>query len=165
LEFGVPQYRRRIIFIGKQKQLKANFIWPSPTHRANDRNGEFKIQRMPLFELSGDSEVHSHPVSIAEAISDLRSLTVDAFDHKVTNAWPKKYEDVFKAIKEGQKLCNVRHSKTSVYTWQIPEVFGEVTKREKVIFVDSGQELSQFFGLVGWLVASLRGGWIAIASC
>ena len=31
--------------------------------------------------------------------------------------------------------------------------------------VDSGQELSQFFGLVGWLVASLRGGWIAIASC
>jgi DNA (cytosine-5)-methyltransferase 1 len=139
LEFGVPQYRRRIIFVGKQKQLKANFIWPTPTHKANNRNGEFKIQRMPLFELSGDSEVHSHPVSIADAISDLRSLTVDALDHKVTNAWPKKYEHVFGAINEGQKLCNVRHSKTSVYTWQIPEVFGKVTKREKVILETIGK--------------------------
>lgn len=54
-------------------------------------------------------------------------------DHHVTNDWPKKYEAVFNAIKQGQKLCNVRHASTSVYTWEIPEVFGEVKQRERII--------------------------------
>lgn len=51
----------------------------------------------------------------------------------VTHIWPKKYEAVFRAIKQGQKLCNVRHADTSVYSWQIPEVFGAVTEREVLV--------------------------------
>lgn len=42
-------------------------------------------------------------------------------------------------IKEGQKLCNVRFSETSVYTWDIPEVFGETTDREKEILSTIGK--------------------------
>lgn len=34
-------------------------------------------------------------------------------------------------IKAGQKLCNVRAGNASVHTWQIPEVFGEVSRTEK----------------------------------
>lgn len=34
-------------------------------------------------------------------------------------------------INAGQKLCNVRAGNASVHTWQIPEVFGEVTRTEK----------------------------------
>jgi DNA (cytosine-5)-methyltransferase 1 len=34
-------------------------------------------------------------------------------------------------IKAGQKLCNVRAGNASVHTWQIPEVFGEITRTEK----------------------------------
>lgn len=34
-------------------------------------------------------------------------------------------------IKPGQKLCNVRGGPRSVHTWHIPEVFGEITKKEE----------------------------------
>ncbi|MEI7480394.1 MAG: DNA cytosine methyltransferase [bacterium] len=34
-------------------------------------------------------------------------------------------------IKQGQKLCNVRGGERSVHTWQIPEVFGKITKKEE----------------------------------
>jgi DNA (cytosine-5)-methyltransferase 1 len=71
--------------------------------------------------------------TIQDAIADLVELDDRIPDHQVTNDWPKKYEAVFKAIKQGQKLCNVRHAATSVYTWEIPEVFGEVTERERII--------------------------------
>ncbi len=38
-------------------------------------------------------------------------------------------------IREGQKLCNSRHGESSVYTWDIPEVYGEVTREEKEILL------------------------------
>jgi DNA (cytosine-5)-methyltransferase 1 len=38
---------------------------------------------------------------------------------------------IAKAIRNNQKLCNVRGGPRSVHTWQIPEVFGKVTIREK----------------------------------
>jgi DNA (cytosine-5)-methyltransferase 1 len=66
-------------------------------------------------------------------LEDLTELDKEVADHRVTGAWPKKYEAVFRAIGQGQKLCNVRHAPTSVYTWQIPEVFGEVSARERLI--------------------------------
>lgn len=34
-------------------------------------------------------------------------------------------------IFQGQKLCNVRRGESSVHTWNIPEVFGRVTKDEE----------------------------------
>jgi len=34
-------------------------------------------------------------------------------------------------IRPGQKLCNVRLGENAVHTWDIPEVFGEVTQRER----------------------------------
>ena len=40
---------------------------------------------------------------------------------------------IAKQIKPGQKLSNVRGGPNSVHTWDIPEVFGKVTKRERAI--------------------------------
>src|SRR3712207_7106998 len=51
------------------------------------------------------------------------ALPISVPDHEVTADWPKKYELIFEAIGEGQKLCNVRHSPTSVRTWDIARVF------------------------------------------
>lgn len=144
--FGVAQHRRRIFFVGIRQRAARIFPWPVPTHAVKTRNGEFKLgepnlEELPLFHfVSGGMSVLEKPRTIQEAIGDLveldfgnASLTVRIPDHKVTGAWSPKYEAVFRAIKQGQKLCNVRHADTSVFTWDIPEVFGQVTERERLI--------------------------------
>jgi DNA (cytosine-5)-methyltransferase 1 len=137
--YGVPQHRRRIFFVGTRQGNGNSFVWPSPTHRAGTRNGEFKVAERDgpnLFDTmpTEPSRERRHRVrTINDAIADLVQLRAQMPDHTVTRAWPKKYEPVFRAIKQGQKLCNVRHADTSVYTWQIPEVFGEVTEREVLV--------------------------------
>lgn len=138
--FGVPQHRRRIFFVGTRHGSNHTFRWPEPTHNAGTRNGEFKVAERNgpgLFDAEEAERPTRKPrakaKTIKDATQDLVQLRTDVPDHAVTNAWPKKYQAVFKAVKQGQKLCNVRHASTSVYTWQIPEVFGKVTEREVLV--------------------------------
>ena len=131
--YGVPQHRRRAFFVGLRLGNDLAFKWPRPTHRSRERNGEFKVRSLPLFDCEITSKPLPHPKTMADAIRDLQMRGSDVPDHEVTNCWPEKYLHIFRAIGPGQKLCNVRHSKTSVYTWQIPEVFGEVTEQQRLI--------------------------------
>ena len=137
--FGLAQHRRRVFFVGLREGANDCFIWPTPTHGAAIRNGEFKIQEdFPLWETR-KPKILAKPAAIKDVIGDLLELDDAIPDHRVTNHWPKKYAAVFKAIGRGQKLCNVRHAKTSVYTWEIPEVFGAVTQRERAILETIGR--------------------------
>ena len=132
VSFGVPQHRRRIIFAGVPTGAPA-FSWPAPIHSYKRRNGEFALGRaMPLFDFAADTAaIELQPaMTIKDAIEDLLKLSSDINDHAITEAWPTKYRSIIDRIGAGQKLCNVRHAPSSVYTWQIPEVFGEVTQRE-----------------------------------
>jgi len=132
--YGVPQHRRRIIFVGTKRGCGQSFEWPAPTHSPRTRNGEFRVQDGPL--LWGVTHHQNQPLNgtltIRDAIADLTKLDSPVPDHKI-GVWPSRYNHIFGVIKEGQKLCNVRHSATSVYTWDIPEVFGTVTERERLI--------------------------------
>ncbi|RIK82918.1 MAG: hypothetical protein DCC68_05225 [Planctomycetota bacterium] len=130
--FGLPQFRRRVFFVGVRKGARP-FSWPTATHAAHTRNGDFKVRdSFPLVD--GDDATRLKPLtSIGDAIGDLLELDPTSPDHRVTNKWPKKYRAVFAAIGQGQKLCNVRHAATSVYTWHIPEVFGEVASQQQLI--------------------------------
>jgi DNA (cytosine-5)-methyltransferase 1 len=139
--YGLPQYRRRVFFVGLRSDTARNFPWPTPTHAVTSRNGEFKIDH----ELDDGALWVTDPSSTAtpgtllprrtirDAIGDLLELSDAVPDHRVLNNWPDEYKHVFSAIKEGQKLCNVRHSATSVYTWEIPQVFGKVTRTERIV--------------------------------
>jgi DNA (cytosine-5)-methyltransferase 1 len=134
--FGVPQHRRRIFFVGTLKESAGRFSWPASTHDGKTRNGEFQIDEYEPFNTLWNRTVAPalpNPRTIQHAIGDLLELDDSIPDHRVTGAWPKEYEKVFAAIKEGQKLCNVRHAPTSVYTWQIPEVFGAVSEEERIV--------------------------------
>ena len=132
VSFGVPQHRRRIIFAGVPAGAPA-FSFPTPLHNYVKRNGEFVIDKaMPLFDFVSDTEANAlqPALTIEDAIGDLLELDGAVNDHVITEAWPTKYRSIIEKIGEGQKLCNVRHASSSVYTWQIPEVFGDVTQRE-----------------------------------
>jgi len=136
--FGLPQHRRRIFFVGVRQPSNYKFQWPEATHAVKTRNGEFKIsstsiEQLPLFQWASKNGISLPIRTIKDAIADLVELDDCIPDHQVTNAWSQKYEVIFKAIEPGQKLCNVRHAATSVYTWEIPEFFGLVTQRERTI--------------------------------
>ncbi len=66
---------------------------------------------------------------------DLLSALVGV--EKAPNHFPKylpqrcNLAKIARHIKPGQKLCNVRGGPTAVHTWDIPEVYGRVTKRER----------------------------------
>lgn len=133
--YGVPQHRRRIFFVGTKEGSKKTFYWPTPTHNSPIRNGEFSITATgSLFgEESSNADLLEKPRTIRETISDLLEISERVSDHKVIDNWPKKYDSIFSKIGRGQKLCNVRHAETSVYTWQIPEAFGMVSERQTLI--------------------------------
>ena len=139
--YGVPQYRRRIFFVGFRNDLNLeSFKWPEETHICSNRNGEFKISHSSLnipnlFEPN--LKVLSDSVTIKDKIYDLMNKT-SVPDHTYIEP-SEKEKDIMPRIGQGQKLCNVRFSDTSVYTWNIPKVFGEVTEREILILETIGK--------------------------
>ena len=129
VNFGVAQFRRRIIFVGIKDKSDIQFQWPHLTHKGSSRNGEFKTKWEPIENdlFSGAELIKS--VTIKDTIEDL----LDNDDlHLDSTFIPVDRNDtiIISKIKEGQKLCNVRFSESSVYTWNIPEVFGDVSDLE-----------------------------------
>lgn len=123
--FGVPQHRRRTFIIGCSEDI--NWEWMKYGHLFQTRNGERRIED-PLIDFSDRKPV----VTISQSIHDLVSLNANFHDHEISKV---KERDKLIATKigSGQKLCNVRFASTSVYTWQIPEVFGDVSGKDRLI--------------------------------
>jgi DNA (cytosine-5)-methyltransferase 1 len=130
-DFGVPQHRRRIFFIGTRASQRVS--WPSPTHLAKVRNGEF-LSKDLLKPDYGLFAPELEPVlTMRDGIGDLLDPRTPVADHVTVNEIKPNELAIIRHIREGQKLCNVRFAGTSVYTWQVPEVFGKVTAREVTI--------------------------------
>jgi DNA (cytosine-5)-methyltransferase 1 len=132
--FGLPQYRRRIFFVGVRAGSGRHFEWPVPTHLAAVRNGDFKVDYAPTLWDACDVPM-LQPRTIRDAIHDLVQISPVVPDHIIEQSWPASYDLIFPHVKRGQKLCNVRHADSSVYTWEIPQVFGEVNDRETRILL------------------------------
>ena len=57
-----------------------------------------------------------------------------ASNHKIRPLEPgSNLYNIAKHIKPGQKLSNVRGGARSVHTWDIPEIYGETTEKERIV--------------------------------
>lgn len=130
IQFGVPQFRRRLFFVGTLEP--ESFKFPAPTHQSETRNGEFRWSDHP--SLWENMNVHMQAArSIAEALGDLPEDEYTDLDHVLASKPSDQDVQIMRQVKPGQKLCNVRHAPTSVYTWDIPSVFGEVSSTQRRI--------------------------------
>jgi DNA (cytosine-5)-methyltransferase 1 len=128
-DYGVAQQRERVFIIGNRLGLP-NFF-PPPTHGPRGRGPK----QRSLFE-------HQTPClrphqTLRDVIGDLERLGTLP-NHEVDGVWERRkpdYARIMRHIKEGQKLCNVRLGPRSVYTWDIPEVFGAVTEDERQVLL------------------------------
>ena len=135
--FGVPQHRRRIFFVGTRGDTpRQAFKWPEPTHIFDERNGESSLNSQPDLLTSPLGFMPTRAKSVKEAIGDISDTIGILPDHAYSDKWPDEYWKIIEKIGPGQKLCNVRFSPTSVYTWEIPEVFG-VVDREDIEILES----------------------------
>jgi DNA (cytosine-5)-methyltransferase 1 len=84
--------------------------------------------RMPL------NDVRIHPVQPPAPLKSVFPVKAGAPNHQPV--WLDSFSDDYRIacrIEPGQKLCNVRSGPASVHTWDIPEVFGDVTPIERRI--------------------------------
>lgn len=138
-DFGVPQYRRRIFFVGILDKIETEFPWPKPTHFGGSRNGEFKT-KWELFADDLFADVSLLPaVTIKDAIGDLANQEEGSISDHIIEPLDSDDLKIIKHIGAEQKLCNVRFAESSVYTWEIPEVFGQVTTGEISILETIGK--------------------------
>ncbi len=125
--FGVPQHRRRILIVGTRADLSTHmsFVWPSAQHTPLKRNGE-----RHLAEAYPNWAPALHPPrTLRVALTGANKMV----DHVIENAPNEKIFTLLSRIGPGQKLCNARHDLTSVKTWDVPTVFGEVSLKERRI--------------------------------
>ncbi|CCW12702.1 DNA-cytosine methyltransferase [Rhodococcus aetherivorans] len=131
--FGVPQHRRRVFIVGLRRDLQLSqghhIEWPAISHRPIHRNGERNIHDIYPYWL----EQLAEPRTIDDAICHLGPLGHEIPDHVVGKSWPDSAVAIMKKIGPGQKLCNARHDKTSVRTWDIPEAFGKTSSIERSV--------------------------------
>lgn len=125
--FGVPQHRRRVLIVGRRRDLASTmfFSWPQASHTWVRRSGERSLhEQYPAW---------SDNLAPVETLGDALKALPTGPDHNVGTPISAKNAAIMRAIGPGQKLCNSRHDITSVKTWDIPEAFGLTSARERMI--------------------------------
>jgi len=100
---GVPQRRRRLFIV------------------ARSGGREFSLSSIPEMPKVLIKDVLSKPL-------DLSDLGIEP--HQTLKPNTKEWH-IAKAIKQGQKLCNVRSSENCVHTWDVPKAFGRTNVKER----------------------------------
>lgn len=102
--------------------------------RAEDHGVAQRRRRILIFARRGKK-----PFNVSLPIATARTTVFDVL-HRLAqpaSSQPKplprnsKARLIAERIGPGQKLCNVRESAAAVHTWDIPEVFGRVSKIER----------------------------------
>lgn len=141
-DFGTPQHRERVFIIGNRLDVANRF--PSPTHGPTGRGDTQQLS----FAFTDEPQEGPYR-TLRDAIGDLETLG-GLPNHEVITDWIERrphFAKIMKHLKPGQKLCNVRLGPRSVYTWNIPEVFGRTTRKERqVLEAIAGNRRKKIYG-------------------
>ena len=109
-QLGLAQKRRRILIAGGKGSIGTSLI-----------NAVEFLSNCTTYPLA----------SVADVL-----LPTPAFgslpNHSPSMSGEDWYNDIFPHIEPGQKLCDTRLGKSSVHSWEIPEVFGQTSRPDCV---------------------------------
>ena len=116
-DFGIPQHRRRIIFIGSNLSNKID--WPSPTHIAKIRNGEFLSKDILKAEIGLFAKNTPPALTIEEAIGDIIDKIGIIEDHITKKIRPEDWGELgcFGLPRIESNPNTVRHQPPAVRGW------------------------------------------------
>ncbi len=141
-DYGSPQHRERVFIIGNR--LGVPNLFPTPTHAASTSDGEQQL----AFGFADESEKKAYR-TLRDAIGDIEQLG-GLPNHEIETDWMERrahFLKIMRHLRPGQKLCNVRLGPRSVFTWDIPEVFGRTTPKEKkVLEAIAGNRRKKVYG-------------------
>jgi DNA (cytosine-5)-methyltransferase 1 len=94
-------------------------------------------RRLLVFALRGTRPFNvTMPTRKSKTVFDaIFNLNQPALNRPPLLALNSKARLIAERIRQGQKLCNVRHSSATVHTWDVPEVFGVVSSQERRILL------------------------------
>ncbi len=121
------------------QKLQENFIkagYHTKFEKINCKDiGLAQIRKRVLFFASKDKDLLNFqlpkipPAALQDVISNVEGLPNQEHFIEIDDNELK----IINSINKGQKLSNVRKGVRSVHSWDIPEVYGKVTKQEKAI--------------------------------
>lgn len=91
-------------------------------------------KRLILYAWKSDEHTTIELLSVPQkniVLKDILHGLENQQNHNINFIEDKDDRIIASKIKQGQKLCNVRGGERSIHTWQIPEVFGPTTAKEK----------------------------------
>lgn len=118
-----------------QKLLKQNkYQTKMVKYHATDFGVPQSRKRLILYAWKSDKvkEIELLTPSKSEiTLKDILQNMDNVMNHNLNYIEDGNHQIIANKIEQGQKLCNVRGGDRSIHTWQIPEVFGHITKREE----------------------------------
>lgn len=111
-QLGIPQRRRRVLIVGGCSEVGLDFI---------DKIKNLSTFKFPL-------------VTVREVLitkPGLGNLT----NHEVELPSTEWHRKVIASIGPSQKLCDTRLGDSSVHSWDLPEIFGKISKKEKELLL------------------------------
>jgi DNA (cytosine-5)-methyltransferase 1 len=131
---GATAGEHRIFWNRVEAMLKnSNYKVVTLTCRASTLGlAQLRTRLVLIAWNTGRSPTLTLPVLPSQRLRDVLRGVESARDHRPKYLDPKSaLAKVARRIGPGQKLCNVRLGATAIHTWDIPEIFGLVTKTER----------------------------------